>query len=331
MELPSSLRAEIDALLEKTTLGPLRRLAAEQSDFYRFQDPEGYRQPLIDSEQAALAYAAWRLPATFASAHDALLSAAACLPDQAPVSMLDLGSGPGTAMWAASAIWPSLSSFVLLEQSSPFIEVGKRLASSAPAALAGARWCHRVATDAPVREVFDLVTVCNLLGELTSDERSRVIEDAWEATSGLLIAVEPGTTRGFERIIDARSMLISRGAHIVAPCPGAGPCPMARPDWCHFSTRVPRSKSHRVVKGGTLGYEDERYSYVAASRTPRSVSGNRLIHSPRVTKGHVLLDVCTGEEIAEVRVPRRDKPKYKRAKKARWGDLLEELEEKHGA
>ena len=35
------------------------------------------------------------------------------------------------------------------------------------------------------------------------------------------------------------------GANILAPCPHARPCPLAAPDWCHFSARVARSRLHR--------------------------------------------------------------------------------------
>jgi len=323
VEIPPSLRAGIDAALAEQPLAPLRRLAAEQSDFYRSRGPEGYAEPLVDSEEAALAYAAWRLPATFASAYDAFRSAARCLDGLAPTSMLDLGAGPGTAMWAASAVWPSLSRFALVEQSAVFVGLGKRLAAGAPAGLAGAEWRHEMAGDSDRREPFELVTICNLLGELTGRERARVVEHAWEATTGLLVAVEPGTTQGSARILEARARLVERGAHIVAPCPHDAPCPMSPPDWCHFSTRVPRSRTHRIVKGGSLGYEDERYAYVAAARAPRSAAGSRLVHTPKVTKGDVLLDLCGPAGLEQLRVPRRDKAAYRRAKKARWGELFD--------
>ena len=84
----------------------------------------------------------------------------------------------------------------------------------------------------------------------------------------MLLIVEPGTTAGWQRILDARAQLIADGAHILAPCPHALACPIAQPDWCHFSARVARSRVHRLAKEAEVPWEDEKFIYLAASRTP---------------------------------------------------------------
>ena len=58
-------------------------------------------------------------------------------------------------------------------------------------------------------------------------------------------------------------------------------------DWCHFAARVNRSALHRRLKEGQLGYEDEKYSYVAAAATghlARPASG-RIVRHPVFRKG----------------------------------------------
>ena len=102
---------------------------------------------------------------------------------------------------------------------------------------------------------------------LGEPERSRLVEKAWEATSRALLLVEPGTPAGFEIIRAAREQLIAAGAFIGAPCPHETPCPMAAGDWCHFAVRVERTRLHRQAKGGDLGYEDEKFSFVASENT----------------------------------------------------------------
>ena len=120
---------------------------------------------------------------------------------------------------------------------------------------------------------YDLVLISYALGELLADVRARVLDAAWRATSadGALVIVEPGTPRHFQGVLDARTWLLTHGATIAAPCPHAAACPMAAAgDWCHFSARVPRTKEHRRLKAGSLSYEDEKFSYLIATRSPSS-------------------------------------------------------------
>ena len=41
---------------------------------------------------------------------------------------------------------------------------------------------------------------------------------------------------------------------------------MAGDDWCHFSQRLARSRDHMLLKDASVPFEDERYSYVVATR-----------------------------------------------------------------
>ena len=123
---------------------------------------------------------------------------------------------------------------------------------------------------------FDLVLISYALGELLADVRARVLDAAWRATSadGALVIVEPGTPRHFQSVIDARDVAAAHGATIAAPCPHAAACPMAAAgDWCHFSARVPRTQEHRRLKAGSLSYEDEKFSYLIATRSTVATAG----------------------------------------------------------
>ena len=104
--------------------------------------------------------------------------------------------------------------------------------------------------------------------------------------------VEPGTPAGYRRILDARAAVIEAGGFTVAPCPHDLPCPLPEDDWCHFGTRLPRSKLHRRAKGVELGYEDEKFSYAALSREPVAKASARIIRQPQVRSGHVNLVTC---------------------------------------
>jgi ribosomal protein RSM22 (predicted rRNA methylase) len=111
-------------------------------------------------------------------------------------------------------------------------------------------------------------------------------------------------------------------------------------DWCHFSQRLERSSQHRQLKGGELGYEDEKFSYLIAARsetlasdaspgaTSHGVTSQkqaRIVRHPGKHSGHIQLSLCTTQGKIENRtVTRSSKSAYKLARKAEWGDTWTE-------
>jgi ribosomal protein RSM22 (predicted rRNA methylase) len=94
------------------------------------------------------------------------------------------------------------------------------------------------------------------------------------------------------------------------------------PDWCHFSQRLSRSRTHKHLKGAELSYEDERFSYVVLSRLPLSQRLSRVLAEPQVTKVAVTAKLCTAEGVHLANIPHRNKDSYKQAKRWRWGDAV---------
>jgi ribosomal protein RSM22 (predicted rRNA methylase) len=147
----------------------------------------------------------------------------------------------------------------------------------------------------------------------------------WAKTRATLLIVEPGTPAGYARIIALREQLIASGAHVAAPCPHDGQCPLHAPDWCHFTQRLPRSRAHKQIKGAELPFEDEKFAYVALTRAPVALRPARVLAQPDVTKAGVTAKLCTSRGLVLAKVPRRAKPDYARARRWRWGDaVLEE-------
>ena len=127
----------------------------------------------------------------------------------------------------------------------------------------------------------------------------------WAKTRDTLLIVEPGTPAGYARIIALRRQLIAAGAHVAAPCPHDGECPLAAPDWCHFTQRLPRSRAHKQLKSAELPYEDEKFSYVALTRAPVARHPARVLAQPVVTKVAVTARLCTDRGILNAVAARR--------------------------
>jgi len=316
MQLPPSLRAAIDRELEGIALADLARASEALSNRYRAELQDG-RLHLSD-DQAARAYLATRLPATFAAVSVALKTVAQARPDFAPHTALDAGAGPGTATWAATQRWDSLDDATLVEASPAIRAIGERLGLP----LARARWLAG-RLDAALADLSprDLVLLAYVLDELPTAARKPLIEQLWSLTADMLLIVEPGTPAGWKRILHARDILIQAGAHILAPCPHARPCPLAAPDWCHFSARVARSRLHREAKGGTVPWEDEKFIYLAASRQPGADISARVIAPAQHTKADVALKLCQPNGSVEWRtVAKRDRDPFRNPRKLNWGD-----------
>ena len=168
----------------------------------------------------------------------------------------------------------------------------------------------------------DLVVASYMIGEIGEAERPPLAELMCAKTRDTLLVVEPGTPAGYARIIALREQLIASGAHVAAPCPHDGRCPLVTPDWCHFTQRLPRSRAHMHLKGAELPFEDERFSYVALMRAPTTRHPKRVLAPPTVTKAAITTKVCAVEGILNSVAPRRDKTSYQRSKKIRWGDAI---------
>src|SRR5689334_7933949 len=106
MELPPLLREAIDRALDGIALTDLAAAAATLSRRYREERHDG--RLLVANRRDALAYIAARLPATYAAVRASFDAIADIRPDFAPRTMLDIGAGPATALWAAADCWPAL-------------------------------------------------------------------------------------------------------------------------------------------------------------------------------------------------------------------------------
>src|SRR5258708_7568768 len=116
MQLPLSLRQAIEQeaacqSLPSLTQATLAQAAGELSQKYREQILPG--KPFIATEAHRLAYAAVRMPATFAAASAVLAEVRRLAPELQIESLLDLGAGTGAASWAALETFEQLQRLTL--------------------------------------------------------------------------------------------------------------------------------------------------------------------------------------------------------------------------
>jgi ribosomal protein RSM22 (predicted rRNA methylase) len=324
--LPQSLREALEDALAGTPAPELARSARLLTDRYR--SGREASAPILTSAADVAAYAAYRMPATCAAVRAALRQFSVLATGFCPRTQLDAGGGTGAAAWAAADVWPSLEQIEILERVPRVIDLGQRLAQAAPsAAVRTATWrpfvLGRPGADGRQSQVpqADLATMSYVLGELPAADREGVVREL-AARAAAVALVEPGTPAGYARVLAARATLIEAGLTIIAPCPHDLRCPLPPgQDWCHFATRINRTSVHRRLKGGTLGHEDEKFSYVVAARSRWPRAENRVLRHPRLGKGAVTMTLCAADPgLATETVFRRDKDLYRQARDAAWGD-----------
>jgi ribosomal protein RSM22 (predicted rRNA methylase) len=319
-DLPAELQAALEARLHGLSRTAAAGRAAAISQTYR----AGGGSVAIRTESDALAYALARMPATYAAVTASLNALGESRPGFAPASLLDVGAGPGTASWAAAEAFSSLQAFTLLDSNAALRALALALGGSS-SRLRALTYRHgdariSLAETGPA----DLVVASYMIGETSEAKRSALAELMWTRTRDTLLIVEPGTPTGYATILALRRQLIAAGAHVAAPCPHERNCPLVAPDWCHFTQRLPRSRAHRQVKGAELAYEDEKFAYVALSRAAVEPRRARVLAQPDIGKVEVTAKLCTPTGLATIKVPRRARADYARARRWRWGDAVME-------
>ena len=300
--MPVQVRRIIENRADASGFAALKRAASALSEAYR----EGKPTRLVSDDQVN-AYLVTRMPATYAAARSALDE----LPDLAVSSLLDIGAGSGAASLAAMDRFPSAREVTLIERDPSLADAAREFLPDATV----------ICSDATSMREFpehDLVIAAYSLGEMQAGLAARL----WAAARVALVIIEPGTPRGAAQIASIREELLALGAHMAAPCPAAMQCPLTAPDWCHFAARVERTSLHRRLKDGELGYEDEKFGYVALTREPVALNGSRVLRHPKHHAGWIELELCTASGTRQERATKRDRERFRAARRAEWGSRL---------
>jgi ribosomal protein RSM22 (predicted rRNA methylase) len=310
MQMPEALRLSI--LKECEGVPRSRLTAAAKSLSTAYRETERPATPRISPLQA-LAYAATRMPATYAAVRKVLAE----LPGSGGIdSVIDIGAGTGAGAWAVREALGRGVKITCVEPDPDMVAVGRKLTPFVD-------WVSN--SPAESRPRASLVLMSYVLGEVKDWED--LLLSAWSSAVEFLVVLEPGTPRGFERIRSLRDFGNREGL-IVAPCPHTLACPMAETkDWCHFAARVERTALHRHLKGGELSHEDEKFCYMIIERSRKQQRGSwsRIVRHPFKEPGVIQLQLCTREgALAKPSITKRSLPEqFRVARKADWGDRWE--------
>jgi len=162
-----------------------------------------------------MAYVANRVPGIYGCNYRVLAEVKMRYPSFRPKNMLDFGSGPGTAIWAAKKLWSSLQEFNTVEPSDHMAEIAEKL-------LHGFNVSRSQYLTTTVNKGFDIVMASYAINELDDEDyKLEMVHLMWQYvnTGGILVFVEPGTSIAYKALKKVRqSLLDSKKKEFEAYC-----------------------------------------------------------------------------------------------------------------
>lgn len=315
MEFPIDIKNAIEIEAEKYKISDL--ILSAKSLTNKYKNESGKNERLVTSKIDVISYAIVRLPATFGALSFSLEQIAENITGNVD-SVLDIGSGPGTSIIALNSLNIKPKKFVCVEREKAMIDFSKKFVSSE------ANYINADSTICFPKEKADLVIASYSLNELDKNNCFQVLDNMVEASNKYVLIVDTGTPEMFLRMKEIREYLLNKGLYILAPCAHSNKCPIVEGDWCHFTQRVARSRLHKLLKEADVPYEDEKFTFLAFSKSPVSNIGSRILRHPLITPGMIKLSVCNESgTIENVIITKKNKEVYKAAKKLGAGDKIE--------
>ncbi len=241
--------------------------------------------------------------------------------DKDEISVLDLGSGPGTAGLALLAAVKKAINLTCVEHSPHMRNVAERLLSRYEGAGTLAKLSIVPSLPARTAECYDIVLAANVVAELDTAEGERTVRSLAEriAPGGYLVVIEPGQQLHTRRLMHLRNVLLESTKEFAPlfPCLRRDPCPMlasSDTDWCHgtIEWRQPRLNAHL---DDLLSFNKHRIKYSAFifQRGGVTPTGIRVLTTPEKTRAGIDTLVCGEDSYGVVRIRKGARSELNRA------------------
>lgn len=258
------------------------------------------------------AYLATRAPITYAATKRALLDLKS-KSNLDTFSLVDVGCGPGTTLWAASDLFPN-ASFSCFDVDEHMVSVAEKIA----------KFCNLEAKFTryfPTSD-FDVAVAGFVLGEVSEKVRVKLLPAIYESANYFCF-IERGTPDGFKSILKTRDYVLENGGKILAPCSHSLECPLNHTkSWCHFSQRIQMTREMQRTRHSRTDLEDTKFAYLVCQKSNSNVKSHARVLSPPLKRGgHVIMDICAPSgKATRIVASKKDKIAYSHARKSKWGD-----------
>lgn len=315
---------------EKLSTNEINSLASDVIRLSRLLTSERDELPAayLKDEGLRNAYRAYFLPSNLSKIHKPLhelLLHPRGLFSKAKLRILDIGTGPGTALLGMLTFFaqneqkkPQLE-FTAVDQVAGNLKIAEELFSSFGSTGGGEASLKTIRTDIEGLEKmlhghFDAIILSNVLNELFSRDDRRTekrvgilstILARFLAEDGSCIIIEPALRDTSREMLEVRDGLLKEGFHVYSPCLFSAPCPaLVNPkDWCHEEIPWdPPELVKELDKLTGLRKDSLKFSYLVLRRDGLALkdvlreNSFRVVSEPLVSKGKVEFYLCGGGE-----------------------------------
>ncbi len=326
INLPTEISNAISQILtqQETSEWVTRASVLHERYTMRQKNGESYLSDFTD----ALAYLSLRSPATYAQIYSSLSQVKEVIPSWEPRTLLDIGSGPGVGVWAATSVWRSIQSTTCVDANKNMLSLGKQITSLARLPVENSWKQQDARQNRESAASYDVVVIANVLNELSIADGEKLLGYAFNACKGIMVLIEPGTPFG-SSIIQSAAQKFSRSHTLLAPYV-ENSFVFSKKYWIHFPQRFIRPEFQRRIRQRmrdsvlmASDWEEAKYSYVAISKVPSEVKAwGRCIGPIQLQKGFRTVPILTKDDIVDVKVLKRYKQHYTFVKNLKWGEMI---------
>ncbi len=238
----------------------------------------------------------------------------------------DFGAGPLTFYTALCLLKKDGKAFYAVDTNNEIMELGKKIIS-----ILNKNFSEKIILKQPQRPINTLI-LSNVLTEIPQNKKFEFLKDLiniLDKKNSHIVALEPGTKKGFENIKLLKEFLLNLNFSDLTFCP-FNKCPLECNEWCHENLYFPRSSLIQYIEDKTglnNRFINFTYAILSKDKTPSFMFKDntfRVVSNLLERKGDYAIYLCGKNGVNQYTLLKRHiNEKNSNIKILKRGDIIE--------